>query len=163
MRMLLDLLRPRAAPALSAATVADAAAAAAIHAASFARGWSEDEMAGLLAAKTTIADRASVGRRLAGFILSRLVDGEAEILSVAVATRFRGRRIAGKLLDRHLRRLAGEGVRVVFLEVEESNTPARRLYSRFGFREVGRRSGYYRQGAGAPSNALVLRRDLASA
>jgi len=41
-------------------------------------------------------------------------------------------------------------------DVEESNTPARRLYARAGFREVGRRPGYYPGGKGA----LVLRRDL---
>jgi Fur family ferric uptake transcriptional regulator len=40
--------------------------------------------------------------------------------------------------------------------VDEQNTPARRLYARAGFREVGRRPGYYSGGKGA----LVLRRDL---
>jgi ribosomal-protein-alanine N-acetyltransferase len=42
------------------------------------------------------------------------------------------------------------------LEVGEDNTPARRLYARAGFREVGRRPGYYAGGKAA----LVLRRDL---
>ena len=48
----------------------------------------------------------------------------------------------------------------VFLEVEEDNTPARRLYQRSGFREVGRRPGYYRQDRDKAATALVLRRDL---
>ena len=60
------------------------------------------------------------------------------------------------MLDLHLRRLAGLGVRSVFLEVDEHNAPACRLYRRAGFREVGRRQGYYHGGAAA----LVLRRDL---
>ena len=47
------------------------------------------------------------------------------------------------MLDLHLRRLAGLGARTVFLEVDEDNVPARRLYRRAGFREVGRREGYY--------------------
>jgi len=47
----------------------------------------------------------------------------------------------------------------VFLEVDEGNEPARRLYRRAGFREVGRRKGYYPAGKGAA--ALILRRDLA--
>jgi ribosomal-protein-alanine N-acetyltransferase len=44
----------------------------------------------------------------------------------------------------------------VFLEVDERNQPARRLYRRAGFAEVGRRQGYYDSAAAA----LVLRRDL---
>jgi ribosomal-protein-alanine N-acetyltransferase len=66
--------------------------------------------------------------------------------------------LARQLLDLHLRRLAGLGARTVFLEVEEGNVPARRLYQRAGFRQVGRREGYYPAARGAA--ALILRRDL---
>ena len=31
----------------------------------------------------------------------------------------------------------------IFLEVRESNQPARRLYEKHGFREIGRRRRYY--------------------
>ena len=68
----------------------------------------------------------------------------------------RGRGFARPLLDLHLRRLAGLGVRAVFLEVDEHNEPACRLYRNAGFSEVGVRKGYYQEGA----SALVLRRDL---
>ena len=98
--------------------------------------------------------------RLVGFIMSRMAAGEAEILSVAVAARQRGRGVARQLLTLHLRRLAGLGTRVVFLEVDEANTAARRLYHRAGFKEAGRREGYYRGTGGNQSAALVLRRDL---
>jgi ribosomal-protein-alanine N-acetyltransferase len=64
------------------------------------------------------------------------------------------------LLDLHLRRLAGLGARAVFLEVGEDNVPARKLYQRAGFREVGRRDGYYQGPKGKSTAALVLRRDL---
>jgi ribosomal-protein-alanine N-acetyltransferase len=93
-----------------------------------------------------------------GFIVSRLVRDEAEILSVAVVSSKRGKGLARRLLDLNLRRLAGLGARTVFLEVDESNVPARRLYRRAGFRDVGRREGYYPAGQGAA--ALILRRDL---
>jgi len=146
----------RAAPALSTATPRDAASLAALHAASFNRGWSEQEFEQLLTDRGVIAERATSGRRNIGFILSRRAVDEAEILSVAVARAWQGRGLARRLLDLHLRRLAGLGLRAVFLEVDEDNTPARRLYARAGFREVGRRPGYYPGGKGA----LVLRRDL---
>jgi ribosomal-protein-alanine N-acetyltransferase len=153
------LARPE--PALSEAGPRDAAALAALHAAAFRRGWSEDELERLLLDHNVIAHRAITRRTLAGFILSRLVAGEAEILSVAVASSRRGRGLGRKLLDLHLRRLAGLGATAVFLEVDEDNAPARRLYARAGFRDVGRRPAYYARGAQPPANALVLRRDLA--
>ena len=93
--------------------------------------------------------------------MSRHAGDEAEVLSVAVAQARRGRGLARTLLDLHLRRLAGFGVRAVFLEVDEQNRPALRLYARAGFREVGRRPNYYSDDGGTATNALVLRRDLA--
>ena len=146
----------RAEPSLSAASPRDAASLAALHAASFSRGWSETEFEQLLTDRTVVADRAVGGVRNIGFIISRRAADEAEILSVAVARAWRGRGLARRLLDLHLRRLAGLGLRAVFLEVGEDNEPARRLYARAGFREVGRRPGYYSGG----KSALVLRRDL---
>ena len=150
----------RGEPVLSEASPRDAAAIARLHAASFHRGWSDGEIERLLLESATLAHRAATGRTLQGFILSRLAGGEAEILSVAVASARRGRGIARALLDIHLRRLAGLGARAVFLEVDENNEPARRLYRRAGFREVGRRPGYYQHGRDKAANALVLRRDL---
>jgi ribosomal-protein-alanine N-acetyltransferase len=150
----------RAEPVLAVAQPRDAGALAAIHAASFNRGWSEQEFEQLLTDRNVIADRAGRGKRIAGFIVSRRAADEAEILSVAVARSWRGRGLAKKLLDLHLRRLAGLGLRAIFLEVDEDNAPARRLYARAGFHEVGRRPGYYAQGNASPAAALVLRRDL---
>jgi ribosomal-protein-alanine N-acetyltransferase len=127
-----------------------------LHAASFQRGWGEEEIYRLLIEKSVVAHRATSGGKLIGFILSRLAAGEAEILSVAIAPSWRGRKLARPLLDLHLRRVAGLGTRAVFLEVGEDNAPATRLYRRAGFREVGKRQGYYEGGA----TAMVMRRDL---
>ena len=145
--------------ALSEASPLDAGTFAALHAASFHRGWSEDEFEHLLSDRNVVAHRAVRGRSLVGLIVSRLVLDEAEILSIAVVAAGRGKGLARQLLELNLRRLAGLGARTVFLEVDESNVPARRLYRRAGFREVGRREGYYP--TGRSGTALVVRRDLA--
>jgi ribosomal-protein-alanine N-acetyltransferase len=150
----------RGEPAMSEASSRDASSIAALHGASFRRGWSEQEVEGLLLDRHVIAHRALMGARLSGFIMSRVVEDEAEILSVAVAERQRGRGLARRLLDLHLRRLAGLAARTVFLEVDEYNAPALRLYQRAGFREVSRRPNYYPGGGGKAAAALVLRRDL---
>jgi [ribosomal protein S18]-alanine N-acetyltransferase len=146
----------RSAPALSEARPNDASAISTLHTTSFQRGWGEDEVYRLLIEKNVVTHRAMSGTTMTGFILSRMAAGEAEILSIAIAPRQRGRGLARPLLDLHLRRLAGLGTRAVFLEVDESNAPARALYRRAGFRDVGRRQSYYQSGA----SALVLRRDL---
>jgi ribosomal-protein-alanine N-acetyltransferase len=144
-----------AAPTFAEARPRDAAAIAQLHAASFQRGWGEDEIHRLLIDSAVVAHRAMIGRTMVGFILSRLAADEAEILSVAIAPARRGRGLSRPLLNLHMRRLAGLGARQVFLEVDNHNTPARALYKRAGFYEVGQRQGYYTGAA-----ALVLRRDL---
>lgn len=157
---LFSALFGRGEPAFMDAEPRDAAAIAALHGVSFHRGWSEQEVESLLIDRAVVAHRALLGSRLAGFILSRRAADEAEILSVAVTDARRGRGIARRLLGLHLGRLAGLGVRSVFLEVDENNVPALRLYRRAGFREVGRRPNYYPGADGKPATALVLRRDL---
>jgi ribosomal-protein-alanine N-acetyltransferase len=157
----LTSLFARGEPALSEATGRDASSIAALHGASFRRGWSEEEVEILLTDRQVCTHRATRGASVIGFIMSRRASEEAEILSVAIARSRRGRGLARDLLNLHLRRLAGLGVRAVFLEVDEQNQPAIRLYARAGFREVGRRPNYYPGDGGAASGALVLRRDLA--
>jgi [ribosomal protein S18]-alanine N-acetyltransferase len=156
MMNLISRLFARGAPGISDARPADAAAISAVHGRSFRRGWDEDEIRRLLLDRNVVAQRMTLGPKLVGFIFSRCAADEAEILSVAIAPGWKGRGLSRQLLDLHLRRLAGIGVRSVYLEVGQSNAPACRLYRRAGFREVGRRQGYYDDGA----TALVLRRDL---
>jgi [ribosomal protein S18]-alanine N-acetyltransferase len=148
-------------PVLSDATPRDATAIAKLHAASFHRGWSEDELERLLVERNVLTHRATVNGRLVGFIMSRVAAGEAEILSVAVAAAYRGKGLARRMLNLHMGRLSGIGTRVIFLEVDESNAAARQLYRRAGFGEAGRREGYYAAADGKRATALVLRRDLA--
>jgi ribosomal-protein-alanine N-acetyltransferase len=107
-----------------------------------------------------IAHRAIIGGKLIGFVMSRLVEDEAEILSIAVVGARQRRGLARKLLNLHMRRLAAFSARTVFLEVDEHNKPAMRLYDRAGFHEISRRSNYYPVAGAKPAAALVLRRDL---
>jgi [ribosomal protein S18]-alanine N-acetyltransferase len=158
----LKQLFSRAEPAILDAKPGDAAALAALHRVSFRHGWSEGEFERLLSERAGIAHvaRADGGRGpVIGFVLSHCTGAEAEILLVALAPGERGRGIAAKILAKHLSRLAAAGVRDVFLEVDEGNAPALKLYERAGFREVGKRGGYYRRPEGNAS-ALILRRDL---
>ena len=87
---------------------------------------------------------------IAGFAVARrLVDGESELLNLAVDPAFRrrgiGRRLAAEVLASHRGAL--------WLEVRESNLNARKFYESLGFREAGRRPGYY---PGSFESAIVM-------
>ena len=136
---------------------------AAMHAASFARGWTVAEIEGLMADRRVITDvlRAKAGSaEIDGFALSRIAADEAELLTIAVVAKRRGKGGGAPLLARHLARLQAEGVSRVVLEVDEANTAALRLYARFGFDEVARRPAYYARQDGTRGTARVLARRL---
>src|SRR5699024_9744660 len=65
------------------------------------------------------------------------------------------------LVDSMLRMAGMQGIRTVHLEVRESNTTARRLYQRLGFREDGLRKNYYTEPVEAA--ALMTKTDNDSA
>jgi len=87
------------------------------------------------------ADQAEV----CGFICAQVISGEWEIENIVVEERFRRRGIAGELLRALIQEARSAGGSVVLLEVRESNSAARTLYAKHGFREVGRRRAYYRE------------------
>jgi [ribosomal protein S18]-alanine N-acetyltransferase len=138
----------------------DAARLAQLHGAAFHRGWGEGEFEVMLTERNTLVHRLRRGRRTIGFAVSRMAADEAELLSIAIDAAQRGRGLSRNLLLTHLGHLAGRGVHKVFLEVEENNQPARRLYERAGFEAIGRRERYYQQAGGEQLNALLMRRDL---
>jgi ribosomal-protein-alanine N-acetyltransferase len=135
---------------------------AAIHATSFAFPWQEADFEQLFAASGTFATGAIEAKEehLAGFVLSRVAVGEAEILTIAVAPQWRRSGIATSLLAPHLSRLAATQVNRLFLEVDVENTAARALYAKFGFEKVGERKAYCRAAGAQLAGALVMRRDL---
>src|SRR5262249_33830504 len=97
---------------------------------------------------------------VAGYAIAHAAADEGEILNLGVASQQRRRGIARALVDAVLEELGTRGVRTVFLEVRDSNSAARRLYAQRGFREVGRRSRYYRQPV---EDAVVLRAAISAA
>ena len=146
-------------PVIEPATIRDAPRLAQLHGTSFHRGWGESEFERMLAERNTLVQRLRLGRKIIGFAVSRMGADEAEILSIAIDAGHRGKGYSRNLLLTHLGHLAGYGVRSIFLEVEENNHPARRLYKWAGFAVVGRRERYYQQD-GEQLNALLMRRDL---
>ncbi len=140
---------PKAARPDAPDPTASPATLARLHAACFTRPrpWSAAEFATLLAAPDTLL--AAVPD---GFGLARVTLDEAELLTLAVAPAARGKRLGTRLLADLLARAATRGATCLVLEVAADNLPARALYARAGFAQVGRRPGYY-----GGTDALLLR------
>jgi len=81
---------------------------------------------------------------ICGFLCARVVAGEWEIENVVVAQKFRRHGIGAALMRELLNKWEAAAGAAVLLEVRESNAAARALYKASGFREIGRRQGYYR-------------------
>ena len=126
-----------------------------LHAASFADAWSAEWITKLLAQPGVFA---FVGRAEAGgFILVRVAGGEAEILTLAVAPAARRRGIGSSLVLAACQQAQEMGAEAIFLEVCRANEPAKSLYTRLGFHEVGCRKGYYQRPSGSNEDALIFR------
>ena len=97
---------------------------------------------------------AETAQGVAGYLVAIDAADEGEILNLAVAPNGRRHGVGRALVREILETLSDRGVRKVFLEVRESNAAARALYAGYGFKEVGRRTQYYRRPV---EDAIVLR------
>ena len=85
---------------------------------------------------------------------------EAELLTIAVEPRWRGKGVGRALMDAVFADLMLSPARRMFLEVDEQNHAAIRLYEKLGFSTISSRKGYYPRPDGSAATALVMARDL---
>ena len=139
----------------------DAGELARIHAKGFYRGWPREEFIGFLTEPSTpLYVACDAKRRIAGFALIRHAADEAELLTIAVDPKWRGKKVGQALLRAAFEDLLLTPARRMFLEVDEQNAAAIRLYTGQGFVRVGTRNGYYPRPDGSAATALVMARDL---
>lgn len=149
-----------------------------IHTASFSQGWSDGAIAMMM--KTPgmqgFAALRSGGTKpvLVAFLVYRVVENEAEVITIAARPKWRRRGAAKALMQAMIHQLYAERLEKIFLEVDESNHAALSLYRTLGFNQVGERKAYYETQAAAPQNlpskapttisppgnALIMRLDL---
>ena len=147
---------------LRSATPDDLAAIVAIERSAFSDPWSANSFRELVGRpeilfEVAVAERDE-GSAVVGFALVYMVDFEGDLANLATAGEVRRAGVGRRLLRHALARARANGVRVIFLEVRESNEAARMLYEGEGFVEVGRRSRYY---ARPVEDALILRKEMA--
>ena len=118
--------------------------------------WSENSIASELNNPLSLWLVAVDGQQVAGYVGSQSVMGEADMMNIAVSAQYRRMGIAQELVERLVKLLREKNVYSLTLEVRASNEPAKALYSKLGFEQVGRRPNYYRN---PKEDALILRKE----
>ena len=111
--------------------------------------WSEEVWRGVVVAvEGLVYERACFaaqkGDHVVGFIVTRVTGGVAELESVVVIDAMKRKGLGRALCVAAMEWAWAAGAEVMVLEVRASNVGALSLYGSLGFREQGRRKGYYR-------------------
>ena len=126
------------------------------------RSWGDGGLEGVFAAAgLTVLFGGETRDAALGFALWRDLScgagtGDAEILTIGVVPAARRRGLGAALLCAMTMQARDAGCAALFLEADAGNAAALALYNGRGFQEVGRRPGYYRDGADALVMKLVL-------
>lgn len=142
----------------------DARTASRIHGEAFSRAWGDGEFESLISQPSVFGFLACPEGRArdgaVGFVLCREAAGEAEILSIGISPKCRRHGLGWRLMRSAIVEARRRGAEEMFLEVDEANEPAVKLYRKLDFVQVGERRAYYKQDGGPSTTALVMRRDL---
>ena len=122
----------------------------------FSDPWSEKSVASELENDLACWLVAVEEDRVAGYVGSQTVMDETDMMNIAVHPDFRRKGIAEELVNALVHHLRNRGSRCLTLEVRASNEPARMLYEKLGFSQIGRRPNYYRN---PREDALILRKE----
>lgn len=122
----------------------------------FSDPWSENSVRSELDNKLSLWLVALEGETVVGYVGSQSVLGETDMMNIAVHPDHRRQGIAEKLVCELVSELKKRGNHSLMLEVRVSNDPAKELYRKLGFVQVGKRPGYYTK---PREDALILRKE----
>ena len=131
----------------------DATAIAEMEVNIFGDPWGKKDIFSYICSDTGMCFSALDGGEVIGYIIGRKIPPEGEIYRIAVRPDRRQRGVGYRRLSYALKTERGSGVETVFLEVRESNIPARALYKAYGFNEISIRKNYYQN---PTENAVIM-------
>lgn len=118
----------------------------------FSEPWSEKAVCDFLGYDYNGAVVCTADGEFAGYVTYTAICGELQICNVATLEKFRRCGVGTALMQEIKRRAERLSCEVVTLEVRSQNTPARSLYEKCGFENVGVRKGFYKK----PDDDAVL-------
>lgn len=142
-------------------TPADLAQVLAVEVLAYSHPWTRGNFIDALAAGYTGALWLDAQGAPIGYWLTMPGVDETHLLNLTVAPAWQRQGLGGAMLAEVAARCRDGGDRTLWLEVRDSNAAAIALYRRFGFAEVGRRTGYYPAGA-RREDAVVMSLALAA-
>ena len=99
---------------------------------------------------------AGPNAQLLGYFVAMQGVAEVHLLNITVAPAYQRQGWARLMLDALVLWSRGQGAQWVWLEVRVSNTRARAMYERYGFRQVGNRRQYYPADKAGREDAVVM-------
>lgn len=132
-----------------------------IHEECFPTYWNSDAFTGFFSVAGTRALVTDAADGIAGMIVWRVVGEQADIMTLAVLPPYRRQGMARLLVEQALAYAKNAGATTFFLDVEDGNTPAIRLYESYGFTVLRRRKLYYQKPDGSYTDALVMKKKIA--
>ena len=122
----------------------------------FSDPWSERSVASELTNAYSFWLVAEENGCVVGYVGWQTSIDEADMMNIAVHPDYRRMGIAERLVALLCDGLSAKGVHALMLEVRASNEPAKALYEKLGFVQVGCRPNYYRN---PKEDALILRKE----
>ncbi len=140
---------------LEEATLDDLEAILEIEVRAYPVPWSREQMIDVFNQKV-IRMKLLMEGELIGYAFVSIILDEGHLLHITVDPIHQGKRLGRYLLEQVLKLGDQHQLATIFLEVREGNTPARALYDRIGFNQVGVRKGYYPCHVNGREDAIVM-------
>ncbi|HDZ61714.1 MAG TPA: ribosomal-protein-alanine N-acetyltransferase [Nitrospirae bacterium] len=121
----------------------------------FTTPWSRTSFMYEMGNKSANLKSSLFNHRLIGYVCLRTIMDVTHVLNLAVSPEFRRMGVGSRLLREALQDLImlEPDIDFITLEVRESNKAAVKLYENFGFRLIGKRTGYYHK---PPEDAVLM-------
>ena len=119
------------------------------------RAWSEAEFSTMLSASNALSVTCD-----AGFALGQVIVDEAELFLIMTKPEHRKQGIGHHILAMFEQQAFQNAVRRIILEVADTNTAARTLYTANGYQQIAVRKNYYTFPNGSHADAIVMEKYL---
>ena len=119
------------------------------------RAWSEAEFSAMLSASNALSVTCD-----AGFAVGQVIVDEAELFLIMTKPEHRKQGVGHRVLATFEQQAFQNAVRRIILEVADTNTAARALYSASGYQQIAVRKNYYTFPNGSQADAIVMEKHL---
>ena len=119
------------------------------------RAWSEAEFSAMLCASNALTVTCNTG-----FAVGQIILDEAELFLIMTKPAHRKQGVGRRILATFEQQAFQNAVRRIILEVADTNTAARTLYTANGYQQIAVRKNYYTFPNGSHADAIVMEKYL---